>query len=263
MRPMTQLHLWKAASILLLLFAHIVTAPSAAAVPGVRGGAYVLFKADIDAVSGEKRADARALAIEVLRKRIDPAGTKGIRIAPQGPTHIVVQLPPGEDPQDVARRGQIVGKLSFHLVNDDISRADVEGGRIPPGFKVLETTARGPKPETQPIVIATREHITGAMLQKAQAQFDPVTQMPLIALMFNTEGARRFANITKENIGKRFAIVLDGKVVSAPVIRTPILGGNCWIEGDFTFAEATEIADLLNAGALPFPLTVEAIGRLP
>jgi SecD/SecF fusion protein len=200
------------------------------------------------------RANAMTQSVEILRKRIDPEGTKEVTIQPQGANRIIVQVPGEQNPQEIIRRGSTAAKLTFHMVDESVSMADIEAKRIPPGSKLMNET-RGA--QSMPLVIKERAIITGDMLEKAQGQISPETQMPIISFKFNAQGSRRFADVTKNSVGKRFAAVLDDKVITAPVIRSPILGGQGIIEGDFTIQEANETAVLLNSGALFVPLKAE------
>ncbi|MEQ1753623.1 MAG: protein translocase subunit SecD [Micropepsaceae bacterium] len=204
------------------------------------------------------RANAMAQSQEILRKRIDPDGTKEMTIQPQGTRRIIVQLPGASDPQAIIEKGQATAKLTFHMVDDTVSQADIDANRIPPGSKkYMEKRGRGPNAQEFPIVVKERAVITGDMLSKAQGTFSGQTSLPIIAFEFNAQGARRFADITRNNVGKRFAAILDDKVITAPTIRGPILGGSGIIEGDFTIDEANETAVLLNSGALVVPLRAE------
>jgi protein-export membrane protein SecD len=208
-----------------------------------------------DAGREQIRANAMSQSVEILRKRIDPEGTKEVTIQPQGERRIIVQVPGENDPQKIIKLGSTAAKLTFHMVDDSVSPEDIEAKRIPPGTRLLkESVGRGANAREVDIVIKDRAIITGDMLKKAQGTFDPQTQFPIILFEFNAQGARRFAEVTKNNVGRRFAAVLDEKVITAPVIRSPILGGTGQIEGDFTIEEATETAVLLNSGALFVPL---------
>lgn len=201
------------------------------------------------------RANAMAQSVEILRKRIDPDGTKEVTIQPQGERRIIVQVPGENDPQKIIKLGSTAAKLTFHMVDETLTPEDIQAKRIPPGSRLLkETVGRPPNQQEVPIVIKERAIITGDMLEKAQGTFDQQTQLPIITFKFNTQGARRFADVTRNNVGKRFAAVLDEKVVTAPVINGPILGGSGQIEGNFTIQEANETSVLLNSGALFVPL---------
>jgi preprotein translocase subunit SecD len=204
------------------------------------------------------RVNAMAQSQEILRKRIDPDGTREMTIQPQGARRIIVQVPGATDPQEIIKKGSATAKLTFHMVDDTVTLSDVEAGRIPPGSKLLkERIGRGGTAREVPIVIKERAVITGDMLNRAQGTFSSESSLPIIAFEFNAQGARRFAEITRDNVGKRFAAVLDGAVITAPNIRGPILGGSGIIEGDFTIEEANETAVLLNSGALVVPLSAE------
>lgn len=204
------------------------------------------------------RANAMAQSQEILRKRIDPDGTREMTIQPQGSRRIIVQVPGATDPQEIIKKGSATAKLTFHMVDDTVTISDVEAGVIPPGSKLLkERIGRGASAREVPIVVKERAVITGDMLNRAQGTFSSESSLPIIAFEFNAQGARRFAEITRDNVGKRFAAVLDGAVITAPNIRGPILGGSGIIEGDFTIEEANETAVLLNSGALVVPLSAE------
>jgi len=143
------------------------------------------------------------------------------------------------------------------MVDETVSDADIAARRIPPGDKLLyEEDVIGGQTVQRPVVIKERAIITGDMLERAQGTIDSQTQQPVVSFKFNAQGARRFADITRDNVGHRFAAVLDDKVITAPVIRSPILGGQGQIEGNFTVEGANNLAVLLNAGALPVPLKI-------
>ncbi|MEQ1868178.1 MAG: preprotein translocase subunit SecD, partial [Micropepsaceae bacterium] len=204
------------------------------------------------------RANAMAQSVEILRKRIDPEGTKEVTIQPQGANRIIVQVPGEQNPQENIRRGSTAAKLTFHMVDESVSLSDIEAKRIPPGSKLMsEKRGNGSTAQDYPLVIKERAIISGDMLEKASGTISPESQLPIISFKFNAQGARRFADVTKNNVGKRFAAVLDDKVITAPVIRSPILGGQGIIEGDFSIEEANETAVLLNSGALFVPLKAE------
>ncbi|SDF73526.1 preprotein translocase subunit SecD [Limimonas halophila] len=191
-------------------------------------------------------------SIEVIRRRIDQTGVREPTIQRQGEQRIIVQLPGINDPE---RMKDILGKtakLTFHLVRQDISPNAQD---IPPSVRVLPSSETGPN--DQPVrryVVEKRAMVSGENLTDAQPSFQQ--GQPVVSFSFNAVGGRRFAEATKENVGEPFAIVLDEKVISAPVIREPILGGQGVISGDFTTQEARDLALLLRAGALPAPLRI-------
>lgn len=197
---------------------------------------------------------ARAVdqSIEIIRRRVDQLGTKEIDITRQGKARIFLQAPGESDPE---RLKNIVGqtaKLTFQMVDDSVPAADVQAGNIPPGDEVLPSTD-GYAPA---YVVKKRFVVTGEMLTSASPGFDPQTGRPIVNFRFNGVGARRFGDVTTNNLGKRFAIILDNKVISAPVIQSAITGGSGMISGNFTAQSANDLAVLLRAGALPAPLRV-------
>jgi preprotein translocase subunit SecD len=133
-----------------------------------------------------------------------------------------------------------------------VSAEQAQQGRVPPDSELLYGSQKEGKP---PYVIEKRIMVTGEDLTDAQPGFDQRTSEPIVTFKFNINGARRFAQVTQENVGRPFAIVLDNEVISAPVIREPILGGSGQISGSFTIEQANDLAVLLRAGALPAKLT--------
>jgi preprotein translocase subunit SecD len=189
-------------------------------------------------------------SIEIVRRRIDETGTKEPSIQREGEDRIVLELPGVENPEFVKRILGKTAKMTFQLVDENASVAP--GGHPPPGSEALPLKD-GHSPPGATIVVQKRVLVSGETLTDAQATFDQYGA-PAVNFKFNAEGARRFGDATKNNVGKRFAIVLDNAVISAPVIREPILGGQGIITGSFTTESANELALELRAGALPAPL---------
>ncbi|PZQ79714.1 MAG: protein translocase subunit SecD [Ancylobacter novellus] len=191
-------------------------------------------------------------SIEIIRKRIDQLGTTEPSIQRQGADRIQVQVPGLQDPSRLkALLGQ-TAKLTFRLVDTSMSAQQALQGRPPVGTEILYSQDNPPVP----YLIEQRILVAGEDLTDAQPSFDPQTREPVVTFRFNTNGARRFAEATQANVGKPFAIVLDNHVISAPVIREPILGGSGQISGSFSVQQANDLAILLRAGALPVPLQV-------
>jgi preprotein translocase subunit SecD len=191
--------------------------------------------------------------IEVIRRRIDQSGTKELNPVRQGKDRIVIEAAGESDPEKLKRLIGQTAKLSFQMLDENASPQDVAEGRIPPGDEVLPSSdGRVPS-----YLVHKRQVVTGEMLTSASAGFDQQGGGSEVELRFNGIGARRFGDITRENVGKRFAIVLDGKVLSAPNIEGPIPGGSGRITGNFTPESANELATLLRAGSLPAPMKVE------
>ncbi len=191
-------------------------------------------------------------SIEVINRRINQLGTTEPSIARQGNDRILVEAPGLGDP---ARLKSLVGQtaqLTFHLVKGSLTKQQADSQPTPPGtleFPFAED------PNTIYVVEDTAL-MTGEDLVDAQAGFDSRTNEPVVNFRLSTSGARVFGDVTAKNVGRPFAIVLDNKVISAPVIQTPILGGSGQISGHFTVQTANDLAILLRAGSLPAKLNI-------
>jgi preprotein translocase subunit SecD len=198
---------------------------------------------------------ARAVeqSIEIIRRRIDQMGTKEPDIARRGKDRIDIQAAGESDPEKLKKIIGQTAKLTFQMVDENASEADLAAGRVPPGDEILPSTD-GHSPS---YVVHKRSVVTGEMLTNASVGFDQQSGRPEVNFRFNGIGSRRFGDVTRQNIGKRFAIVLDKKIISAPNIESAITGGSGRITGNFTQESANELSVLLRAGALPAPLKVE------
>jgi preprotein translocase subunit SecD len=188
-------------------------------------------------------------ATDVVRKRIDALGTREPTIVRQGSERILVQVPGFGDPAQLKALIGRTAKLEFKLVKEDATPEQLQSGRAPVGSQILRF-ANG-----APIAVERRSIITGSQLTKAHQSFNQNGE-PDVSIEFNAEGGRRFAEVTRANVGKPFAIILDNVVLSAPSIREPILGGAASIAGSFTVESAQALAIALQSGALPVALKV-------
>jgi preprotein translocase subunit SecD len=194
-------------------------------------------------------------SIEIIRRRVDEVGTNEPIIQRQGDDRILVQLPGLDDPERIKRLLGKTARMNFRMVNETASMDDALSGRVPPGSDLLfEVDARTGE-KTLPYIIYKRIGVSGDQLVDANPSMDQYNQ-PVVSLRFDSAGSRKFGDLTSKNVGKRFAIVLDGEVISAPVIREAITGGSGQISGNFTFETASDLAVLLRAGALPAPLII-------
>jgi preprotein translocase subunit SecD len=191
-------------------------------------------------------------AIQIVEKRINEIGTVEPLIQRQGVDRILVQVPGVDNPTRILELLGRTAKLTFRMVDSSVSPDQAQQGRVPPDSELLFGSAKEGKP---PYVIEKRVMVSGADLTDAQPGFDQRTSEPIVTFKFNINGARSFARVTQENVGRPFAIVLDEEVISAPVIREPILGGSGQISGSFTIEQANDLSVLLRAGALPARLT--------
>jgi preprotein translocase subunit SecD len=197
----------------------------------------------------DRASGAVQQSIEIVRRRIDETGVVDPIITRQGENRIVVQLPGIEDPNRIKELLGKTARMTFRLTDEN---ANVTAPTPPPGvdFLPLENSP------TAKIAVRRRVEVDGANLTDARAGQNPQTGEWVVNFTFDSVGTRRFADISRANVGHPFAIVLDDKVISAPVIREPITGGRGQISGRFDARSATDLAVLLRAGALPAPLTV-------
>jgi protein-export membrane protein SecD len=224
----------------------------------LRGGMHLVLEVDLSKLpEGTSPSDAMERALEIIRSRVDQFGVAEPLIARQGDKWIVVELPGVKDPE---RAVELMGKtalLEFKLVNDKVKISDildsegkVDPSKIPTGYEVL------PGGGETVYLVKQEPEITGAALTNARVRIGGQYNMPYVAVDFNKEGAAKFAKVTQVNIERNLAIVLDGQVQSAPVIKSKIPDGHAVIEGNFTMEEARNLAIVLRAGALPAPVTV-------
>ena len=215
----------------------------------LKGGMYVLLRADTSGIPAKKVSDAIGGAIEKIRNRIDAYGVKETSIQVQGGNSILVQVPGVIDREIIARLKE-VGKLEFKLVSDN--EADIKAalsGNVPQGFELKDY-------EKTSILLHKEPSLSGSDLAESFVGFDSYG-IPLVRLRLTSAGTKTFARVTEENTGRRLAILLDEKVMSAPAIREPILSGQAEISGDFSLDTARLLTSVLNSGALPVPLSVE------
>ena len=204
-----------------------------------------------DVQKAEMTKDALARSIEIVRRRIDALGTKEPSIQSQGGKYIMVQLPGVDNPEHIKNLIGQTAKMTFHLVNENVSPDQIASGRAPNGTEFLPYMDM----PGQVVPVYSRVEVSGESLKDSQADYDQ-NNMPVVTTVFDATGARKFARLTTEHVNERFAIVLDGRVLSAPTIREPIPGGRGQISGGFSLQGAKDLAVLLRSGALPAPLTV-------
>ena len=205
-----------------------------------------------DAAMTERIRQSVEQSIQIIERRVNELGTVEPLIQRQGIDRILVQVPGLQDPTRLKELLGKTAKLDFRMVDVSIPAEQAAQGRVPPDSEILYSSTQ---PRT-PYLVEKRILVSGGDLTDAQPGFDQRTNEPIVSFRFNTSGARKFAQVTQENVGKPFAIILDNQVISAPVIREPILGGSGQISGSFTVESANDLAILLRAGALPAPLTI-------
>ena len=228
----------------------------------LRGGAHLVLEIDEHAMQKEieeegldaaaalsRRQSALQQSIEIVRRRIDAIGVAEPTVQALGSDRILVQLPGMQDPASVRTLLGSTAKLTFHRVES----WNAPGQKTPPPIGTIRVPAAD---EDIDYVLEQRPMLQGERLVQANSGIDHQTGRPVVSFRFDNEGAKAFAKITTENVGRQFAIVLDGKVISAPGIQEPIIGGSGQITGNFTAAETSSLSALLRAGALPVPLHI-------
>lgn len=209
----------------------------------------VLTVSYTDEAVAQMKKQAVSQSLEIVRRRIDELGTKEPVIQQQGDDRIVIQLPGVQDPSEIKALMGKTAKMTFHLVDEETSPQMAQMGKISPDAMMLTGD------ETGYIVLKRAVVVGGDQLQDARGTYDEQGR-PAVSFEFKALGAKKFGNATRENVNRRLAIVLDGKVISAPVINTPITGGKGIITGNFTVQSANDLALMLRSGALPAPLIV-------
>lgn len=188
-------------------------------------------------------------SIEIVRMRVDSTGTKEPILQKQGDRHILLQVPGEENPTYLKNILGKTAKLTFHLVDENANVEEAVKGHVPMGSMLVQGDRIGY------LVVKKKAILGGDSLTTAAASFDQNSQA-VVSFSFNSFGSKLFGEITKNNVGKNLAIVLDNKLLSAPTINQPIMGGSGIILGDFTVESANELALLLRAGSLPAPLKI-------
>ncbi|MCP4650002.1 MAG: protein translocase subunit SecD [PVC group bacterium] len=222
----------------------------------LKGGMFLTLSVDVsklpDDVAGEKRNNAVERAIEIIRKRIDQFGVSEPVISRQGKNQIIVQLPGVTDRKRALELIKSTAQLEFRLVSDDEEklRETLATDDVPSGYELKYDE------DEKPLLLESNAVMTGDSLADAVISRDQYGR-PSIKLEFTGEGAKMFGNITGANVNRRLAIVLDGYIYSAPVIRERISQGSAEISGNFSMDKAKDLANILRAGALPAPIVVE------
>ena len=180
-------------------------------------------------------------SIEIIRRRIDDVGTKEPTILQRGDKRILVELPGLDNPERVKELLGKTAQLTFRLVSKD------------DGFGSEKLVL---SENDEELTVNKRVVVSGDNLVDAQPQFDNQSNQPIVLFTLDRIGAKKFGRVTTDNVGRRLAIVLDNSVISAPLIREPIIGGSGTISGGFSFQESTDLALLLRSGALPAPINI-------
>ncbi|UCD16108.1 MAG: protein translocase subunit SecD [Candidatus Omnitrophota bacterium] len=215
----------------------------------LKGGMYVLLKADTSSVPFDKRGAAISGTIEKIRNRVDDYGVKEVSMQVQGKDSILVQVP-GVVDRTIVDKLREVGKLEFKLLEESPEKLrDAREGNVPAGYELKDF-------RDITILVHKQPALTGADLTESHTGVDSLG-LPAVDLWLGSEGRKKFSKVTQDNVGRQLAILLDDKVISAPSISEPILGGQAKITGNFSSDDAKAMVSVLNSGALPVPLSVE------
>ena len=224
----------------------------------LQGGLDMTFR--VESKKAEDLASDLTKAMEILRNRIDLFGVSNANIVQQGEDQIRVQIPGISEKQqkEIKEIIKTTDLLTFKLLRTGGESLDVFAltGRKTEQDEVLQEVAQKGKTtqELSWFLVKKEAEIGGDSLRHARISFGGLQGTPQIALEFNTEGTKKFGEITEKNVGRRLAIVLSGKVYMAPVIKSAIMDGRAVIEGSFDIEEARRVTAILKAGALPAPL---------
>jgi preprotein translocase subunit SecD len=215
--------------------------------PSVQGGPQLVLGIEPDGVDAHQ---ALVDSFKVMERRLKDLGVR-FTAQPNTAERILLYLAKSADVDHVIEVVTRRGRLQFRLIETNLTPEQTVRGEAPPHAEVLY--GRG---DRKPYIVYKRSVLTGRDLVDAQPGFDARTNEPVLNFRFSVDGARRFGQVTQENVGKPFAIVLDNEVLSAPIIREPILGGAGQISGSFTVQEANDMAILLRSSELPGKLTL-------
>ena len=207
--------------------------------------------------AGRTQAVAHAMdtARDIIDRRVNALGTREPTIIREGDDRVVVQVPGLQDPTALKELIGKTARLEFRMVDANADPNEALAGRVPVGSEIVPY-AEGEGNGAQFEVLRRQVMISGEQLINAQQSYDPQNNQPVVSIRFDSGGSATFAKVTAQNVGKRFAMVLDGKVLSAPSINEPILGGSAQISGSFSVASANALAISLRSGALPVKMTV-------
>lgn len=223
----------------------------------------MVVKIDLAGEPADQRDRLMAQSEEVLRRRLVALGIVSPKMARDGPDRIVADIAGYSDLERLRGLFQSARKVSFRLVDEDLKDDDIRAGRVPQNVEIVTLRPARPGEEPSPLALYRGEVIGSERIHDAHEKYDSRLGAHMVVFRFDSLGAEQFAKVTEENVGGRFAIVLDGQVVVAPYIVTPILGGSGQITGNFTDQEASDLAILLRAGAAPAQWSIAELKQTP
>jgi preprotein translocase subunit SecD len=231
----------------------------ASAGSAVAGGVHMVLKVDVAAEPADRRDGVMTQAVEIVSRRLAQLGVVSPKVSRDGSDRIVADIAGYSDLERLRALLSSARILSFRLVDGDLSDDDVRAGHVPAGVEIVPFRSS----EEAPLAVYRSEIMSGASIRDAEEEHDRYTGLPVVRFTFDDPGKDRFAAFTRENLGKRFAILLDGRVIIAPMILDPIPGGSAEISSDFSEQEASDLAISLRAGAAPEPWSILELKQTP
>jgi protein-export membrane protein SecD len=232
--------------------------------PATALGAHMVLKVDLTGVRDDLRREVMVQCMEVASHRLDGLGIKSAKVAIEGLDRVVADIPNISDLGKIREMFDAAQpSLSFRPVDEDTKDDDLRAGRVPEGVEILDQRPTQSAPHPSLLAVYRDGGVSGERIADAQLGYDQRTGEPMVAIQFDSLGKRQFTKFTEDNVGKRFAIVLNGKIVSAPHLVEPISGGSGEITGSFTEKEASALAMALQIGLTPAPWTVVELEKTP
>jgi protein-export membrane protein SecD len=232
------------------------------AAPATAAGVHMVLKVDVAAQPAAQRRQVMAQTVEIVRRRLGNLDIAAPKVVRSGSDRIVADVSNYADVDQLRRLFSSAHLASFRRVDEDVKPDDIRAGRIPPGVDILPGLADGNK-DTLPLAVYRAEAVGGERIVDAQEGESSNLREPMVTFRLDDLGKSQFAEFTRDNVGRRFAIVLDGKVVIAPTIEEMITGGSGQITGHFTAQGAHDLAISLRAGAAPAQWSLVRLERTP
>jgi protein-export membrane protein SecD len=195
--------------------------------------------------------------VEVLKRRLDTFASAPAHVEVDRSGKVVVDVSGFVDRAALIQMFHPPTQLEFHAVDESVTASDIAAGHVPPQDLVLENDFDGPA--RNPVAISRAVLLSGSHIAEVTNGFSAGTDQPMVALVFDEGGTKLLAEFTRKYVGRRMAVVLDDKLITAPLIREAILGGRVEISGDFTNGDAVKLATLLSPGGAPLPLKLESV----
>jgi protein-export membrane protein SecD len=230
-----------------------------AASPAAASGVHVVLKVDVAAELADRRDGVMTQTVEIVGRRLAELGVVSPKVSRDGSDRIVADIVGYSDLERLRALLSSARIVSFRLVDGDLGDDDVRAGHVPAGVEIVPPRSGG----DPPLAVYRGEIMSGASIRDAKEEHDRDTGLAVVRFTFDDPGKDRFAAFTRENIGKRFAILLDGRVIIAPVILDPIPGGSAEISSDFSEQEASDLAVSLRAGAAPAAWSILELTQTP